>query len=741
MVPKKNYAEIKTKWQTCGHSDVGKFASDLVVFCTELQYEQRTTRDPDAMDLSELEWYKAMYENQNPDYHDPSMANMNEEDFQGYCDKVRSDAEAHLDWLGQKGSYKGQGSRGKGGKGGNGGKGYDGKSRQPPAGGKGGPAAGSRTCHWCGKPGHMKKDCRELAEYKRKKDEERKSKGLAPFVPRRGINDLSADDYSGKSEPEYPGMLRSAGSLDIGCVDTLICGECNIDMLGDEYDLNESDYERGDEVVDEEMDEILESAMQEWSEDSSIDVIGVRTPPVRAPAVKSPPSIEVKLEEIKSGESVEAAVRREREELLSRLQRSARATTSASPVDVDARNDEVIDLVKVPEIPNSMKVRENRFRKGNENMKDKGAEDKERIGSGFVTPPGVRQLKNSATQTENHVKEVGMQTDVERDDKVPLKELMNEMGMPIEKIMVNPKHWVLSVGNKKEEMNEAETHEPYDNDDGNKFTSTRLLRGMWEPTTERSPEVFTSLDNDPEVIEFAVGDFKMMEIGTEKTGIEEGEIDGEDIHESEGELKVHDVEQWLIIVMACWLATMLLWFAATKSESTSGDGTLISLDVVEKPGKGSRPVLVMDKGQCRLKRGLTMDSGAHHSVMPRRLVKSKRIRPSAGSKSGLKYVAADKGEIKNEGEVDYKFTTRENKKLSWPFQIAEVNKALVAVGERVDEGYRIIYDKDLDTGEDLSIMIDKRTGEKLKMCRDGNVWVVEAVVEAEDMPESFVRQG
>ena len=169
MVPKKNYAEIKTKWQMCGHNDVGKFASDLVVFCTELQYEQWGTRDRDAMDLSELEWYKAVYKNQNPDYHDPSMANMSKEDFQSYCDKVRSDAEAHLDWFGQKGSYKGQGGRGKGGKRRGVGKGYDGKSRQPPAGWKGNAAAGSRTCHWFGKPRHMKKECRDLAEYKKKK--------------------------------------------------------------------------------------------------------------------------------------------------------------------------------------------------------------------------------------------------------------------------------------------------------------------------------------------------------------------------------------------------------------------------------------------------------------------------------------------------------------------------------------------------------------------------------------------
>ena len=167
----------------------------------------------------------------------------------------------------------------------------------------------------------------------------------------------------------------------------------------------------------------------------------------------------------------------------------------------------------------------------------------------------------------------------------------------------------------------------------------------------------------------------------------------------------------------------------------------VSLNVIEKPGKGGRPVLMMAKGQCRLKRGLTMDSGAHHSVMPKRLVRKERIRPSAWSRLGLTYVAANKGEIKNEGEVDYHFTSRENRKMSWPFQIADVNKALVAVADRVDEGYRVIYDKDMDSGEDLTHMILKKTGEIMKLSRDGNVWVMEAVIDPEDAPESFGRLG
>ena len=43
------------------------------------------------------------------------------------------------------------------------------------------------------------------------------------------------------------------------------------------------------------------------------------------------------------------------------------------------------------------------------------------------------------------------------------------------------------------------------------------------------------------------------------------------------------------------------------------------------------------------KRGITLDSGSHHNVMPRRLVNKKNIRPSAGSRAGMHYTAANKG--------------------------------------------------------------------------------------------------
>ena len=151
---------------------------------------------------------------------------------------------------------------------------------------------------------------------------------------------------------------------------------------------------------------------------------------------------------------------------------------------------------------------------------------------------------------------------------------------------------------------------------------------------------------------------------------------------------------------------------------------------------------VMKSMKLKLKRGITMDSGSHHNVMSKKLVNHKRIRPSAGSKAGLHYVAANKGKIPNEGEIDFNFETEDGSLESWIFQMAEVNKALAAVADRVDHRYRVVFDKDDNTGLDSSYMLNKATNKIIKMTRVGNVWVVNAIVSAEDAgPGGFGRRG
>ena len=132
----------------------------------------------------------------------------------------------------------------------------------------------------------------------------------------------------------------------------------------------------------------------------------------------------------------------------------------------------------------------------------------------------------------------------------------------------------------------------------------------------------------------------------------------------------------------------------------------------------------------RLRRGITVDSGAANNVMPRRMVRHKnKIRASPASKAGVVYVAANNGRIPNEGEVDFEFTTEAGHAEMMVVQIAEVNKALGSVSYMVDAGFKIVFDKDLATGKDLSVMVHKATGRTTRFRRDKNVWVLDAYVQ------------
>ena len=132
-----------------------------------------------------------------------------------------------------------------------------------------------------------------------------------------------------------------------------------------------------------------------------------------------------------------------------------------------------------------------------------------------------------------------------------------------------------------------------------------------------------------------------------------------------------------------------------------------------------------------------MDSGAHDNVIPRRMVRGRnnRIRPSEASRAGVHYVSATSHRIRNEGETDLKFASREGTKLSWTFQVAEVNKVLAAVSALVDTNHRVVFDKDEATGEDVSYILNKTNMDYIRMRRDRNVWVLDAFIE-EDFDET-----
>ena len=122
------------------------------------------------------------------------------------------------------------------------------------------------------------------------------------------------------------------------------------------------------------------------------------------------------------------------------------------------------------------------------------------------------------------------------------------------------------------------------------------------------------------------------------------------------------------------------------------------------------------------------------------------IRESAGSRAGVKYIPVGGGKIPNEGEFDFEFKTTEGNAETWKFQAAELSGALGAVSQLVDLGYKAIFDKNLENGQDMSYMTHKATNVTSRLRRERNVWVFDAYVSVRNddynnREQDFHRRG
>ena len=72
----------------------------------------------------------------------------------------------------------------------------------------------------------------------------------------------------------------------------------------------------------------------------------------------------------------------------------------------------------------------------------------------------------------------------------------------------------------------------------------------------------------------------------------------------------------------------------------------IDPDKIQKIQSGATKTV--GKKKLRLKRGITMDTGAHHNVMPKRMAWKRKIRASPGSRRVMCYVAAGNERMHNE---------------------------------------------------------------------------------------------
>ena len=112
-----------------------------------------------------------------------------------------------------------------------------------------------------------------------------------------------------------------------------------------------------------------------------------------------------------------------------------------------------------------------------------------------------------------------------------------------------------------------------------------------------------------------------------------------------------------------------------------------------------------------------VDSGAEESVAPPGVFPGV-VRPSPMSRDGRGYRAANGTRIKNLGQMDVPFSSVDGHRCGMPFQIAEVERPLIAASQLAAAGNRVEFEKD------GSRIVNKVTGKVIQLVRKGGVYVM-----------------
>ena len=130
---------------------------------------------------------------------------------------------------------------------------------------------------------------------------------------------------------------------------------------------------------------------------------------------------------------------------------------------------------------------------------------------------------------------------------------------------------------------------------------------------------------------------------------------------------------------------------------------------------------------------ITIDSGASENVISGDMAPQFEVKPSQGSRAGVKYVAANGEMMTNKGEKDVKVVTGEGHKCMLKMQVTDVRKPLMSVARICDAGHRVVFTK---SG---GIIQHESTGQTTKFQRIDNVYRLKVGVV--DEKSGFTWQG
>ena len=129
---------------------------------------------------------------------------------------------------------------------------------------------------------------------------------------------------------------------------------------------------------------------------------------------------------------------------------------------------------------------------------------------------------------------------------------------------------------------------------------------------------------------------------------------------------------------------------------------------------------------------ITVDSGASENVIPE-MAPQFQVKPSQGSREGVRYVTANGETMANRGEKDVKVMTSEGHWCLLKMQVTDVKKPLMSVARICDAGHRVVFTKD---GGSIQHEV---SGQTTKFKRVDNVYRLKVGI-ADEKPV-FSRQG
>ena len=117
-----------------------------------------------------------------------------------------------------------------------------------------------------------------------------------------------------------------------------------------------------------------------------------------------------------------------------------------------------------------------------------------------------------------------------------------------------------------------------------------------------------------------------------------------------------------------------------------------------------------------------VDSGAAASVIPERLLDGFTVRKGEAARNDVHYMVADGAKVPNLGEVEVQVVTREKTRGTILFQVADIQKPILAVSALTAQGNAVAF---TETGGTIRNL---KTGRVMRFRKVRGVYVLRLLV-------------